>query len=246
MARDNGVFNSALGIGNSLGGVLGQIYTLPNSDMLTSVTFRCNSPTEGDTTRLNIFSFTGGVPTTMIGWSDYYFFSASDTDGVWLTLEVKNLSGNPLQLAAGTYFVGIEEHQDNVSLATSNFNWRPNQTFITFPGQPWASNEDFGFNRIYVLRLNTGSSAVGVDELSVASELNIYPNPAQDQLSISFEDGFSAISITDAQGRVVKQESFDQKRTEENIFVGNLKDGVYFLMVTDKNNLKVQTRFVKL
>ncbi len=246
MARDNGVINGALGIGSSLGGVLGQIYSLPNLDIITSVTFRCNGPTEGDTTRVNIYNFTGGTPGSIIGWSDYYFFSASDTDGVWLTLEVKNLAGNPLQLTAGTYFVGIEEHVENISLATSNFNWRPNQTFITFPGQPWASNEDFGFNRIYVLRINTGSSAVGVDEFSQESKLNIYPNPSKENISVSFEDGFTAISITDAHGRVVKQESFDQKRTQENIFVGNLRDGVYFLMVSDRNNLKVQTRFVKL
>jgi len=85
-----------------------------------------------------------------------------------------------------------------------------------------------------------------VDEFSQESKLNIYPNPSKENISVSFEDGFTAISITDAHGRVVKQESFDQKRTQENIFVGNLRDGVYFLMVSDRNNLKVQTRFVKL
>ncbi|MBK7682418.1 MAG: T9SS type A sorting domain-containing protein [Bacteroidetes bacterium] len=246
MARDNGVINSALGIGGNLTGVLGQIFTLPNTDILTSVTFRCNAPSDGDTTRVNIYSFSGGTPGVIIGQSEYYYFAGSDTNGVWLTLEVKNLAGNPLQLTAGTYFVGIEEHYENISLATSTFNWRPNQTFITYPGQPWAPNEDFGFRRIFVLRINTGSSAVGVDELSHESTLNIYPNPADDNISVSFEDGFTAISVADAQGRVVKQENFKQKRTQENIFIGNLMAGVYFLMVSDSQSLKVQTRFVKL
>lgn len=103
---------------------------------------------------------------------------------------MKNMAGNPLQLAAGTYYIGIEEHLDNISLATSTFNWRPNQTFISWPSQPWASNENFGFKRIYVIRMNTGSSAVGVDETSLKNKLNVYPNPAQDYLSISIEDGF--------------------------------------------------------
>lgn len=246
MAKDNGVVNGALGIGNSLGGILGQIYTLPNSDIITSVTFRCNSPSENDTTRVRIYSFVGGAPVSVIGTSDYYFFSAADTNGVVLTLEMKNMAGNPLQLAAGTYYIGIEEHLDNISLATSTFNWRPNQTFISWPGQPWASNENFGFKRIYVIRMNTGSSAVGVDETSQETKLNVYPNPAQDYLSISFEDGFSSIEIADVQGRVVKQLQFDQKRQEENIFIGNFLPGVYYLVITEKNNLKVQSRFVKL
>jgi Secretion system C-terminal sorting domain len=246
MAKDNGVINGALGIGNSLGGLLGQIYTLPNADIITSVTFRCNSPSENDTTRVRIYSFVGGAPASVIGTSEYYFFSAADTTGVVLTLEVKNMAGNPLQLAAGTYYVGIEEHMDNISLATSTFNWRPGQTFISWPGQPWASNEDFGFKRIYTTRINTGSSAVGVDEISQEIKLSVYPNPAQDYLAVSFEDGFSSIAIADVQGRVVKQLQFDQKRQEQNIFIGNFQPGVYYLMIREKNNLIGQSRFVKL
>jgi len=246
MARDNGVINGAVGIGNSVTGTLGQIFNFTTNDQITSVTFSCNGPTAGDTTRVNIYSFTGTSPGTVLGRSDYYIFTAADTNGVLLTLEVKNLAGNPMAVNAGVYYVGIEEHMDNVSLATSTFNWRPNVTFISFPGQAWAPNENFGFKRIFAMRVNTGNSVVSLDEFSSSSKINIFPNPANDRISLTFEDGFTAYSVFDLQGKRVGGQDFGKIQLQTEIFINDFNSGMYFLMISDGNKNRYQKKFVKL
>jgi hypothetical protein len=245
MARDNGVVTGGLGIGSNLTGILGQIYSLPNTDVLTSATFRCNGPTEGDTTRVVVYSMTAGVPGTQIGQSDYYFFTAADTDGVVLTLPILDMSGNPLSVAAGTYFVGVEEHQENVSLGTSEFNWRSNVTFITFPGQAWANNEDFGFRRIYVLRLNTGNSITSIGENPEVAGLGVFPNPAGKEINLRLSQPLKSYSVMDMKGSEVLAADLEIEQTEIRISIGQLPVGVYQIRAVDHNGAAYSTRFVK-
>ncbi|MBL7924516.1 MAG: T9SS type A sorting domain-containing protein [Bacteroidia bacterium] len=244
-ARDNGVVNGALGIGSNIGGTLGQLYTLNSPDVITSVTFRCNGPTENDTTRVVIYNFAGSAPGTMIGKSDFYYFSASDTNGVVLTLEVKDMSGNPLTLGPGTYFVGIEEYFENVSLATSNFNWRPAVTYITFPGQAWASNEAFGFKRIYVLRANTGNSVTALPEFDGSDALQVFPNPARDRITLSLERGLFSYALTDLNGRVLEQRMGLGGKKEVQLSTDKMAVGVYQIRAVDQQGQVYLTRFVK-
>lgn len=245
MARDNGIVTGGLGIGGNLTGILGQTYSLPNADVLTSATFRCNGPTEGDTTRVVVYSMTAGVPGTQIGQSDYYIFTAADTDGVVLTLPILDMTGNPLSVIAGTYFVGIEEHQENVSLGTSEFNWRINSTFITFPGQAWANNEDFGFRRIYVLRLNTGNSITSIGENPEVSGLGVFPNPAGKEINLRHSQPLKSYSIMDMKGSIVLTAELEIEQTEIRISTGQIPAGVYQIRAIDHNGTAYTTRFVK-
>jgi hypothetical protein len=245
MARDNGIVTGGLGIGGNLTGILGQTYSLPNADVLTSATFRCNGPTEGDTTRVVVYSMAAGVPGTQIGQSDYYFFTAADTDGVVLTLPILDMTGNPLNVTPGTYFVGVEEHQENISLGTSDFNWRSDVTFITFPGQAWANNEDFGFRRLYVLRLNTGNSITSIGENPEIAGLGVFPNPAGKEINLRLSQPIKSYSIMDMKGSVVLTSELEIEQTEIRISTGQLPAGVYQIRALDHNGTAYSTRFVK-
>lgn len=245
MARDNGVVNGALGIANSLGGVLGQTFTLPAADQITSITFRCNGPTAGDTTRAVVYSMSGGLPASRIGQSAYYFFDVNDTNGVLLTLEIRDLSGNVLNVGPGTYYIGIEEHFKNVSLATSNFNWRQSETFISWPGQPWASNEDFGFKRIFFLRMNTGNSITGIQNEALRTEMKVYPNPAGELIFVEVGAGMRNIELQDASGRLLQRNSFTGPVFSDKFYVGNLAAGLYQLRIESQDGHLMIGRFIK-
>ena len=74
-------------------------------------------------------------------------------------------------------------------------------------------------------------------------DCNIYPNPANDRLTIATEANVEEIAIYDIYGRTVSQQ--DNKSTSQQVVdVANLETGIYFINIkTDKGN--VVRRFIK-
>lgn len=243
-ALDNGQITGSLGIGGGTGGTLGQIFTLNTSDVITSVTIALNGPTLGDSTRIVVYGF-AGTPNSMIGKSDYYVFTTNDTGGVVLDLPVTNMSNGALSLAAGTYFFGVEEFVDNVTLATSEFNWRPLTTWVTFGANPWAPNENFNFRRVYVIRPNTGNSISSIFEVPEVKTLSVFPNPATAELQFRLEGRLENIELMDIRGSVVKSEVFESPVSEGTITVAGLPAGVYQVRARDTKGMVYVSRIVK-
>jgi hypothetical protein len=245
-ARDNSVVNGALGIGDSTGGTLGQIYTFTQADFITSATFRTNRPTAGDSTRIVVYDYNNSAPDNMIGASDYYVFTTADTSGAVKTFEVKDLSGNPLAVSPATYFIGVEEHVSNISLATSNFNWRPDVGYVTFTNQPWAPVESFGFRRTFVLRVNTGYSLTGVSEPVVASgHLILYPNPGQEYIRFRAEEPLVRLEILDMAGRMVGSQALPSGLSEQVADIHDLTTGVYRCRTLGRSGRWYEGRLVR-
>lgn len=244
MARDNNVVNGALGIGNGITGILGQVFTLQTSDAITSVSFRVNTPTVGDTTRVVVYSVAGGLPSTLIGRSGFHIFSSAAAG--WITLKVSNLAGGPLTLVPGTYYFGLEEYSDNVSLSTSNFNWRPNTTFISFPGAStqWATNESFGFRRVFLLRINSGNLTTGLEAAGNATYPVLFPNPGSDYLEIATERAVEEVFLMDASGKVLDRRVAG---TSENhrLVTSKWADGSYLVRVVFKDGSIWQRPWIK-
>ena len=71
---------------------------------------------------------------------------------------------------------------------------------------------------------------VGVNNIINNGEINIYPNPASNNIKISnFRFQVSEIIIIDLAGKIVKQ--VEPKNSELNIQIGDLEKGVYFVRV---------------
>jgi hypothetical protein len=70
----------------------------------------------------------------------------------------------------------------------------------------------------------------------------VYPNPVSDYIRISRTDLYDKIQITDLNGRVVSQ--INPENTEE-IYVGNLKAGIYIFFSERAGKTEV-FKFVKL
>ncbi|MDP4954178.1 MAG: fasciclin domain-containing protein, partial [Flavobacteriales bacterium] len=82
-----------------------------------------------------------------------------------------------------------------------------------------------------------------VEDAAFGADLNIYPNPASDQMTVAGELPVNArMFITDASGRIVMSDNFFGSRT---IDVSSLESGMYFLSFRTENAVAVRTFIVE-
>ncbi|HOY32430.1 MAG TPA: T9SS type A sorting domain-containing protein [Bacteroidales bacterium] len=89
-----------------------------------------------------------------------------------------------------------------------------------------------------------GDSYNNIDELNTNFNLNIFPNPAQDYITIvnnSYDD-YELLSIFSAQGQLLIQKPIRQPKSI--IDVSILSRGIYFLRISNQKNEKVAS-FIK-
>lgn len=91
----------------------------------------------------------------------------------------------------------------------------------------------------------TGTSTTGISDLSSATRVNVFPNPASETVMIdlsSFSTDIVTISVLDQLGREVKNENVSSKNIEMNIAA--LPEGVYTITMSSDSQRAV-SRFVK-
>ncbi len=154
MARDDDQItgNLGIGVGPNQNSILGQNFTLKSDGVVDSITFFLGGSTLGDSTAVRIYNTDpiDGKPTTLIDRSESIVITPSEMSA-WVTLGFSS----PVNLTAGTYYFGVEEHVDNISLGYANNIFTPGATWInwnTIPGGDWSNNEDFNFEVSYLLR----------------------------------------------------------------------------------------------
>ena len=81
------------------------------------------------------------------------------------------------------------------------------------------------------------SPCTGIEEIAGAGEISIYPNPANDYVSIavpaSISSAHATVEVTDALGKVVLTENINTDVTT--LRITTLEDGVYFFKVIANN-----------
>jgi hypothetical protein len=77
---------------------------------------------------------------------------------------------------------------------------------------------------------------------TIASKLEVYPNPASNQLFIQSDEQHLNIQISDISGRVLLTKRFDNQATLD---ISSLKQGLYFLKATGSKNYKTFEFVVK-
>lgn len=244
-ARDNGIRTGALGIGNGTGGLLGQYFAINAPAQISSATFVLSGPTLGDSTRVVVYSTASGQPSGIIGQSATYVFTAADTDGVVLTLPITTTSGTPLNAAIGTYFLAVQEYADNITLGTTEYNWRPNVTGVLFGANPWTPNEGYNFKRVYLLRMNLATNTQSVAELATSDEVLILPNPASGMVSIQASFPITSLRVLDLNGRQVLRHQLDGTETLYRFSVDALSRGAYMVEVAGRDGGTRLTRLIR-
>lgn len=68
-------------------------------------------------------------------------------------------------------------------------------------------------------------------------QLSIYPNPANDHINISFNEKINdaKIQLINSSGAVLKITNIKQLNTSTQIPIGDLKNGIYFITISNKN-----------
>lgn len=125
-------------------------------------------------------------------------------------------------------------------IATDN----PNLICVQVDDAAWSNtnwaNPPFEFDATASFSTNCTTGGVGISE-STGFNLNLYPNPVQDELFIDLEiQQITTINIVDLSGKPVKS----IVRNVRNIDVSDLSQGVYILKVTTENGT-VNKQFIK-
>jgi hypothetical protein len=137
------MLDGALGFGTGTKGIMGNNYTLNVADKLSRIAAYVNGPAIGDTTQMFVYSTdANGKPTTLLGSTAVFKFTAAD--GQWVTLPI---TGGPLSLAAGTYFVGLKEFTttNNIGLAYNLNNYTPHKAWVQIAAGAFDTIETYGF-----------------------------------------------------------------------------------------------------
>ena len=178
-ARDNGNVVINLGVGPTSIGIVGSNYTIVNNTIIDSVMFFITpgQANPGDTVQVLIGTVAANVPTgTYIGSSAPYILTAADTtaSGALLYLPITNTTGNPLQLTAGNYFVGIKEFLTtaNYGLACTDGILTPNTVYASINNGPYSQLSALGFDNVPVIR--PSFSCVPLSATDVQSTCSAY------------------------------------------------------------------------
>jgi hypothetical protein len=92
----------------------------------------------------------------------------------------------------------------------------------------------------------TKRASVGIKENNISAFVNVYPNPAKDQLNIKMDKGLAAIAridILDVTGRSIL--SLDGLNTHQhNVLLSSFGAGVYFANITNTNGAVATKKFI--
>ena len=82
--------------------------------------------------------------------------------------------------------------------------------------------------------------------INPASTILVYPNPANNSISVSLDENINSISVTDVIGQtVIAEQKVNVGQQVQVIDIANLADGVYFIKVNVKNNQPNIIKFIK-
>ncbi|MDD2413307.1 MAG: T9SS type A sorting domain-containing protein, partial [Bacteroidales bacterium] len=94
--------------------------------------------------------------------------------------------------------------------------------------------------------LKTTNGGVGITENTVENQINVFPNPASDLLTLNIDNknnGDLTINIYNLIGMLVKTEVLNQNQNQ--ISLESLNNGVYMLEVKSKEWTKKQKLIIK-
>lgn len=84
---------------------------------------------------------------------------------------------------------------------------------------------------------------LNVDQVDGLDDISVHPNPAKDQLNLSFYEGITNVTIVDVLGKTVAE--FSTVNQSSGLDISNLESGTYLLQIFNKDGLIDTPKFVK-
>ncbi|MFT4603202.1 MAG: hypothetical protein ACI857_003390, partial [Arenicella sp.] len=164
-----------------------------------------------------------------------------------------NPSANPVDLSSPIVsFV-------NTSLHANGYLWDFGDGNISTDAQPWHTYTALGAFTVELVAVNgncpndtTNMIMNVIDDLGMLngmSGVEVYPNPATEDLIIELSDTWSknvTIELLDARGRIIYKDDYNNtSKIQLNLIDLNVHDGVYFLRLSDDEKVGSQKIMVK-
>lgn len=174
-------------------------------------------------------------------FNGYFPFPGSPLDVVSVTLDF-SFEFEPIALTAGTYFISVTPTPNWAEILTweltTNTGIGGNSSYSSGDGgQTWTINE--GINQIFTVSGFCGESlgtGTPVEQL-----VGFYPNPVENVLNLSSQQGIVNIGIYDVEGRLVR--NFDNPA--QSIDLSALSNGIYVAKVQLENGSRTNLKLVK-
>ena len=194
------------------------------------------------------------------GSNDEYAYSLCNTNDNGFALAGETLSDDgQITNAHGSYDYWIVKTDSlgnfsweldlggtNADVAESICQDESSNLYIT--GYSESDNDDFNINydNDYNLWLTKLSINTGIEPLQNGDPLDIYPNPASNQLTINSNQSLILeIQIKDVLGQTIINKIFSNSFQKQIIDVGALPQGIYFYRVTESDSQVITGKFVK-
>ena len=158
--------------------------------------------------------------------------------------------GNYIYDAGTNKFESVDFQETLLNCATELHNALEDEYFGYFNGilysQPMGISVFIGNDGLEHMHIGNGSPGFWLDfvraELAIVdltkNRIQIYPNPAQDVLSIESQQPIESVKIYNLQGQLIKKDS------SNSVDVSQLTTGLYFAQVTVEGNT-ITKKFIK-
>jgi hypothetical protein len=168
---ERGNFSGGIGFTGATGR-FGQTFEIYNTDTLTSVDIRLETPQMGDTIRFYLYDVLGNTPSTLIDSSDIFVIPSSSPG--WYTVE---FTCNK-ELTPGKYFFAVDQRNtNNLGFGFTQEGYVPNICYYRVPNGSWTPFESSGFQVVLGIRPVFGNAStsqfsvdLGPDSLYCPSE----------------------------------------------------------------------------
>jgi type IX secretion system substrate protein/galactose oxidase-like protein len=185
-------------------------------------------------------------------YNDIWNYSVSTNEWTWMSGSVTNPYGHYGSITVSS--------PDNIPHGRcGSIGWKDNSGNLWMFGGTSDTTINFTLHEIFYNDMwrfvpdttcpYLCNQTTGVKEIAMVNHIiDIYPNPAQDNLTIKIlAKNKISMKIEDVTGRVLNTYEFDNEVLTGTIDISNLDNGLFFVVaLDDKNNYIQRTKFVKI
>jgi len=157
------------------------------------------------------------------------------------TLQVLNFSHPVVTRITGNK---VEFMFDNINLAPvaqGNIVFKIKTKSDLPIGSTVSNKADIYFDYNFPIETNTATSTfqmLNTAAFETDESINVYPNPAKNQISVNAKNTIKSVQLFDIQGRIINTSLFND--TKLDLDISTYSNGIYFFKITTEKGIKTQ------
>lgn len=213
--------------------IAGQNYDIVTSVNLNAVSFYLSDAVLGDSVSVSVYSVNGaGAPNASMA-SSSHVINASDTGGSFISINMTT----PIPLQVGQYFIAVTQVDTNyLTLGFADEINTPAKLWVKSPATSWIKADTIGFTGSFLIRPRLSSTSIGINEISIQNNIEVFPNPSKGKVNIintGMKEKFT-ITVYNAMGQLVYMDKFNQF-SYSTVDLSHQAAGVYTIKLENAN-----------